>query len=105
MIQWLKSMRIAAIVLFIAGSVLFGIGLSMRIKQNSITTLEQEVVKGDEVFVKGNKNKMAVVGGVTGVAVGAATGAGVGTAIGGMGLTLCGTGIGIPLGAMVIRNF
>lgn len=48
--------------------------------------------------IEGNKDELALVGGVVGGAAGAAAGA----SIGGIGVAACGTGIGIPVGLVMI---
>ena len=67
-------MKAIAVSLVVIGSVLFGLGMSMRVKQNAFTRMETEVIKGDQ-------GKKAAIGAVAGAAVGAgagATGAGAG---------------------------
>lgn len=85
------EMKIIAVVLVVIGSVLFGIGMSMRTKQNAFITIETEVIKG-------NKGKSATIGAATGAAVGA----GAGATVGGIGIVACGTGVGIPVGVVCL---
>ena len=78
-------MKMVAVILVLTGIVLFGVGMSMRTKQNAFMTTK----KGDKV------ESMAV-----GATAGAVTG-GVGAAsagLGGIGIAACGTGVGIPAG-------
>ena len=51
-----------------------------------------------EVLVPGSAGRNAKIGAAAGAGIGAATGA----AIGGVGIALCGTGIGIPAGLVVL---
>ena len=86
-----KNMKAIAVSLVVIGSVLFGLGMSMRVKQNAFTRMETEVIKGDQ-------GKKAAIGAVAGAAVGA----GAGATVGGVGVVLCGTGFGIPAGAVCL---
>lgn len=79
-------------------ALLLGVGLiflSFHIKKQQKEWVEQHK---RVVSVKGNRTGAAVTGGVVGAVGGAATGA----AIGGIGVVLCGTGFGIPAGAVML---
>ena len=41
-------MKSVAIILFLTGIALFGVGMSMRTKQNAFTTLHSEVINGNQ---------------------------------------------------------
>ena len=84
-------MKTISVILVIVGAILFGIGMSMRTKQNAFTTIETEIIQG-------NKGKAAAIGATTGAAVGA----GAGAAVGGIGIVACGTGVGIPVGVVCL---
>ena len=84
-------MKILATLLVLIGCVLLGLGMSMRSKQHAMTHMETEIREG-------NRETAVVVGAGTGAAVGA----GAGAAIGGVGIALCGTGIGIPAGIVCL---
>ncbi len=84
-------MKVCAIALILFGCILFGIGMSMRTKQNAFTHLETEIIKG-------NRTGTTTTGALIGTGVGAATGA----TIGGIGIAMCGTGIGIPAGIVCL---
>lgn len=89
-------MKIVAIFLVVFGCILFGVGMSMRTKQNIIKTTSNETIYHDKV-VKGSKKNAAI-----GAGTGAAVGVGVGATIGGVGIALCGTGVGIPVGVVCL---
>lgn len=84
-------MKIIAVSLIIVGCVLFGVGMSMRTKQNAFTHIETEVREG-------NMGTAIAAGAGTGAVVGGAAGA----TIGGIGLAACGTGVGIPAGIVCL---
>lgn len=84
-------MKAIAVTLVVMGAILFGIGMSMRTKQNAFTTIETEIIQG-------NRGKAAAIGATTG----AAFGAGAGVAVGGIGIAACGTGVGIPVGVVCL---
>lgn len=74
---------------------IFIIIIAVVISRQQKTWIEEEkVVK----TVEGTKGRNAVIGGVVGGVGGAAAGA----AIGGIGIALCGTGIGIPAGVVCL---
>lgn len=82
-------MKLFAVILVLMGISLFGVGMSMRSKENVFTTTQ----KGDRV-------ESATVGATAG-AVAGGIGA-VSAGIGGVGIAACGTGIGIPAGAVCL---
>lgn len=84
-------MKTVSVVLVLVGMALFGVGMSMRTKQNAFTTIQTEVVKG-------NRGKVAAVGAATGAVVGGSAGA----MVGGLGIAACGTGIGVPVGVVCL---
>ena len=61
-----------------------------------------ETVSENNGAADGGSSNSKVVGGVVGGTVGAATGAAAGAAIGGIGVVMCGTGFGIPVGVVCI---
>ena len=85
-------MKTIGIVLVFVGLVLLVLGFSMRSKQNAFTHMEQEVIEG-------NRGTTAAVGAATGAVAGGLLGA----SVGGVGVALCGTGVGIPAGAVMLR--
>lgn len=86
-------MKSIAVILVLIGMVLFGVGMSMRTKQNAFTTLQSEVIKG-------NRGKTAAIGVATGAVVGGSAGA----MVGGVGIVACGTGVGIPVGIVCLTT-
>ena len=74
-----------SIILLVIGIALIVIGVSMRGMYVQTRT-------------EGNKTETTMLGG----AVGGAIGLGTGAAIGGVGVALCGTGIGIPAGVVCL---
>jgi len=84
-------MKSIAMILVVMGMVLFGVGMSMRTKQNTITRIETTVEKG-------SRNKAVAVGATTGAVVGGSAGA----TVGGIGIVACGTGVGIPAGIVCL---
>lgn len=82
-------MKLVAVILVLTGIILFGVGMSMRTKQNAFATIK----KGDKV------ESMAV--GATAGAVAGGVGA-MSAGLGGIGITACGTGFGIPAGVICL---
>lgn len=84
-------MKILSLVLILTGLVLFSLGLVMRTKQNAFTHMEQKVIEG-------NRDTTTAVGAATGAVAGGM----IGTSVGGIGVALCGTGVGIPAGVVML---
>ena len=84
-------MKTLSVLLTITGLVLLVVGFTMRTKQNEFTRMKQEVVEG-------NRGITTAIGAATGAAAGGILGA----SIGGIGIALCGTGVGIPAGAVML---
>ena len=80
-------MKHVAVILVLLGMVLLGVGMSMRAKKNVFTKTEE-----------GNKIEAVAVGATAGAVAGGVGAAGVG----GIGVVLCGTGFGIPAGAVCL---
>lgn len=79
---------------------LLGCGLlfvSFHIKKQKVE-IRREVITEEAKTIPGNRTTTAIVGG----SIGAAAGVAAGTAIGGIGIALCGTGVGIPAGVVVL---
>ncbi|MGN0867198.1 MAG: hypothetical protein ACI4SG_05930 [Oligosphaeraceae bacterium] len=80
-------MKKIAVFLILVGAVLFGIGMSMREKRLAVTRT-----------IEGNSSQTAAAGAAVGVVSGGVAGA----TIGGIGLALCGTAVGIPAGLVCL---
>ena len=79
---------------------LLGCGLlfvSFHIKKQKVE-IRKEVITEEAKTIPGNKTTATIVGG----GVGAAAGVAAGVAIGGIGIALCGTGVGIPAGVVAL---
>lgn len=84
-------MKTIGVVLVVLGLVLLALGFTMRSKQNAFTHMEEEVIEG-------NRGTTTAVGAATGAVAGGVLGA----SIGGIGVALCGTGVGIPAGVVCL---
>lgn len=80
-------MKYVAVILVLLGMVLLGVGMSMREKKNVFTKTED-----------GSKIESMAFGATAGAVAGGAGAVGVG----GIGIVLCGTGFGIPAGAVCL---